>query len=65
MQKITITVDERTLQIIDRTAARFSLDRSSAIRAIVCTLGAFIGGGVADGIQAESRTDSKQSQGEA
>lgn len=66
MQKITISIDRDTLNLIDWVADQLALDRSSTIRALCRAASPYMHERASEnGIQAESRTDSKQSQGEA
>lgn len=60
MQKITITVDGETMAIIDRLATKFSLDRSSTIRAIVRVIGPYLKMEAAYGVQTESGEDTER-----
>lgn len=61
MHKITISIDDETMAIVDRLAKKFSLDRSSVLRAIVRMMGPYLKMEAAYGIQAEGGEDTERS----
>lgn len=61
MQKITISIDEYTLSLIDWVAARYSLDRSSAIRAICRAVAPYMNKRAGEyGVQTSSGEDTER-----